>query len=54
MEPEELEDFANRYVDIQTRDDYEHFVGIYGIRRTNNSFWETADWFQDYYAEQEP
>jgi hypothetical protein len=54
VEPEELEDFANRYVNIQTRDDYEHFVGIYGIRRTNDSFWETADWFQDEYAEQEP
>jgi hypothetical protein len=54
VEPEELEDFANRYINIQTRDDYEHFVGIYGIRRTNDSFWETADWFQDEYAEQEP
>ena len=54
VEPEELEDFASRYINIQTRGDYERFVGIYGIRRTNDRFWETADWFQDKYAEQEP
>jgi hypothetical protein len=29
-------------------------VGIYGVRRTSDAFWETADWFQDYYAQQEP
>ena len=54
VEPEELEDFTRRYINIGTLDDYERFVGIYGIRRTNDSFWETADWFQDKYAEQEP
>jgi hypothetical protein len=54
VKPEELEDFTHRYINIKTRDDYERFVGIYGIRRTNDSFWETADWFQDEYAEQEP
>jgi len=54
VEPGELEDFSYRYVNIKTLDDYERFVGIYGIRRTNDSFWETADWFQDKYAEQEP
>jgi len=54
VEPGELEDFTYRYINIKTRDDYERFVGIYGIRRTNENFWETADWFQDKYAEQEP
>ena len=54
VEPDELEDFTSRYLTIVTRDDYERFVGIYGVRRTSDSFWETADWFQDAYAEQEP
>jgi hypothetical protein len=54
VQPDELDDFTSRYISIRTLDDYERFVGIYGIRRTNDSFWETADWFQDEYAEQEP
>jgi hypothetical protein len=54
VEPDELGDFTSRYTAIVTRDDYEHFVGIYGVRRTSDSFWETADWFQDKYAGQEP
>ena len=54
VEPDELEDFTSRIININTLDEYERFAGIYGIRRTNDSFWETADWFQDEYAEQEP
>jgi len=48
--PEELDDFANHCINIRTSDDYERFVGTYGIRRTSDRFWETADWFQDKYA----
>ena len=54
VEPDELADFTSRIININTLDDYERFAGIYGIRRTNDSFWETADWFQDEYAQQEP
>ena len=54
VEPGELEDFTNRIMAVRTRDDYERFVGIYGIRRTSDQYWETADWFQDYYAKQKP
>ena len=54
VEPDELEDFTDRIININTLDDYERFAGIYRIRRTNDSFWETADWFQDEYAEQLP
>ena len=39
---------------ITDRKDYERFVGLYGIRRTNTRFWEAADWFQDRHALQEP
>jgi hypothetical protein len=54
VEPRELEDFTSRLLAVVTRDDYERLVGIYGVRRTSDTFWETADWFQDYYAEHEP
>ena len=53
-EADELEDFTSRIMAVRTRDDYERLVGIYGVRRTSDAFWETADWFQDYYAKQEP
>ncbi len=54
VEPQELEDFTRRILDVASRDDYEQLVGIYGVRRTSDAFWETADWFQDFYARQEP
>jgi len=51
---DEIESFAGRYAAIRTREDYERFVALYGIRRTNADFWAVADWFHDRYAEQEP
>ena len=54
VEPDELQDFTSRIMAVASRDDYERLVGIYGVRRTSDAFWETADWFQDYYAQQEP
>jgi len=54
VEPQELEDFTSRLMAVENRDHYERFVGIYGVRRTSDAFWETADWFQDYYAQQAP
>ncbi|MCP4410109.1 MAG: fatty acid cis/trans isomerase [Gammaproteobacteria bacterium] len=46
--------FAERYAAMQNREDYERFVSIYGTRRTNSGFWETADWFQDEYLREKP
>ena len=54
VEADELEDFTSRLLSVVTRDGYERLVGVYGVRRTSDFFWETADWFQDYYAHQEP
>ena len=54
VEPGELEDFTGRLMAVATRDDYEDFVGAFGVRRTSNTFWETADWFQSYYAQEDP
>jgi len=50
----EVEQFAARYTALQNREDYERFVSIYGIRRTNQQFWEIADWFQDAYRREKP
>jgi hypothetical protein len=33
---------------------YQQYVAKYAIRRTNDSFWEHSDWFQQKYAEAEP
>jgi hypothetical protein len=39
---------------VRTRDDYERFIGVYGVHRTSDAFRETADWFQGYYPTQNP
>ena len=49
-----MEAFTERYVSIRNRDDYERFVGLYGVRRTNTAFWSVADWFQAHYARESP
>ena len=54
VEPGELEDFTRRLLAVVTPDDYEDFAGAFGVRRTSNTFWETADWFQNYYAQESP
>ncbi len=51
---EEIEAFAERFVAIRNRDDYERFVALYGVRRTNPAFWREADWFQATYLSLEP
>ena len=50
----ELEKFANQIIAISNRDDYEQFVGRYGIRRTASNFWKEADYFNEQFAKQEP
>ena len=54
VELSQVDDFAERYAAIRNRKDYERFVGLFGVRRTRADFWDVADWFQDYYAEQQP
>lgn len=50
----DIEKFTERYASLKNRDDYERFVSVYGVRRTNHKFWETADWFQDKSLQQRP
>ncbi|RDH82735.1 MAG: isomerase [endosymbiont of Galathealinum brachiosum] len=49
-----LSDFANEIIAISSRDDYERFVGRYGVRRTSSDFWKEADWFNEQFAKQDP
>ena len=37
---------GDEIISIKNRQDYEKFVANFGIRRTSNTFWQTADWFQ--------
>lgn len=50
----DIDHFTDTYAAIRDRDDYERFVAQYGIRRTNPSFWEHADWFHDKYRQEQP
>jgi len=51
---DEVEEFSKRYSSLDSRAEYERFVSLYGVRRTNQKFWEIADWFQDQYLREKP
>jgi len=51
---EDIEGFADHYIAVDGRKEYERFVGLYGLRRTNVAFWTHADWFQDEYRREQP
>jgi len=50
----DVEKFTERYASLKSRAEYEGFVSIYGVRRTNPGFWDAADWFQDKTLQQRP
>jgi hypothetical protein len=54
VDVKQVEYFATRYASIRSREDYEKFVELFGVRRTNPDFWAAYDWFQDYSTEQQP
>ncbi|HEB83171.1 MAG TPA: hypothetical protein ENJ11_09955, partial [Gammaproteobacteria bacterium] len=51
---DDIETFVEEFNAISNRQEYEVFVGRYGIRRTNEKFWQQADWFNAQYAREEP
>ena len=51
---DDIEEFTQSFTDLETHEDYETLIGSYGIRRTNEKFWTTADWFQAKYQNQNP
>jgi hypothetical protein len=50
----DIDNFVYKLSNIHSSKDYHYAVTHYGIRRTDTRFWETADWFQENYAQQEP
>ncbi len=49
-----IEEFAKQCEEIRNAKAYEKFVDRYGVRRTNPSFWQVADWFQDDFKQKKP
>lgn len=49
-----IEKFTQRYANLKSRAEYEGFVSIYGVRRSNPGFWEASDWFQQKSRKQRP
>jgi hypothetical protein len=50
----DVDKFTEQYAALRNREDFEKLISLYGIRRTNSRFWDTADWFQDQYLREEP
>ena len=47
VEGKDIDTFVSRFEAIRNRDDYERFVGLYGVRRTDLRFWTISDWFNE-------
>ncbi len=54
VERDQLEDFVMAVESVVDRDDYERFVGRFGIRRTNTRFWAESDWYHDWIQAHDP
>jgi hypothetical protein len=54
LDIKEVDAFVARFESITTRGEYEKFVGLYGLRRTNTGFWSVSDWFQNWAMESQP
>lgn len=50
----DLEPFRKQFETITTKQDYEKFISLYGVRRTDSKFWEISDWFYQYYKKSYP
>jgi len=49
-----LDDFVKRFTTIKSHDDYERFVSLYGVGRTNTDFWKESDWFNAWAQKNDP
>jgi hypothetical protein len=50
----QLDAFVEMYTTMNTREDYERFVALFGLRRTNPQFWAASDWFNHQYRSEQP
>lgn len=54
VDENDIGNFTERLINIKNRDDYERFVGLYGVRRTASDFWSVVDWMHQQHAKQSP
>jgi len=54
LDVKDVDAFVARFESITTRGEYEKFVGLYGLRRTNTDFWSVSDWLQNWAAKNQP
>ena len=50
----EIDNFTRHCASVRNRKDFEKFIDLYGVRRTDPAFWKLADWFQDELARTQP
>ncbi|MGD8590550.1 MAG: fatty acid cis/trans isomerase, partial [Chromatiales bacterium] len=54
LDASDVDAFAEHFASITDRKGYEDFVGLYGMRRTNETFWGLSDWFQEWALDHRP
>jgi len=54
VELADIEKFVTEYNAITNREQYEIFVARFGVRRTDERFWEMSDWFNAQYKREQP
>jgi len=54
VELDDIEKFVTEYNAITNREQYEIFVARFGVRRTDERFWEMSDWFNAQYKREQP
>ncbi len=54
VELDDIEKFVTEYNAITNREQYEIFVARFGIRRTDERFWEMSDWFNARFRQEQP
>ena len=54
IDVKDIDAFVSRFELISSREEYEKFVGVYGIRRTNTKLWAASDWFHQWAMKHEP
>ena len=54
VELDDIENFVKEYSAITNREQYEIFVARFGVRRTDERFWEMSDWFNAQYKREQP
>jgi hypothetical protein len=50
----DMQAFVGEYVAMDSFERYDAMIGKYGIRRSNPRFWQSVDWFQAKYRQDDP